>query len=158
MKFSLFAASALLLVGCTYGGSVKTGDITYAPVPQEHVAILFVPPDRPYKEIGMVSARGAHLAADARVYAKLQKAAADIGADAVIVTSAQDKVNYIAPGTVDTSGTAYTTGSVQGNGDYATGQATTQYSGTSYYTPPQAITGLHTDGIAIKYTSSSNTP
>src|ERR1700729_4065998 len=119
MKTKSFALmSCLALVGCTYGGSVKTGDVTYAAVPQEHVTILFKAPDRPYKEIGMVSARGAHLASDARVYAKLQKAAADIGADAVIVTSAEDKVNYIAPGTVSSSGTAYTTGSVQGTPNY----------------------------------------
>lgn len=71
MKAFLLLSISLLLVACTYGGSVKTSDITYAAVPQQHVAILFAPPNQPYQQIGIVSARGAHLASDARVITDL---------------------------------------------------------------------------------------
>ena len=46
-------------------------------------------PARPYKEIGLVSSLGGWFASDGDNYHKMQMAAAQLGADAVIVQGAQ---------------------------------------------------------------------
>ena len=61
------------------------GDQHYAPVRAEHVVILFDKPVRQYREIGLVSSLGGWFASDGNNYHKMQMAAAQLGADAVIV-------------------------------------------------------------------------
>ena len=81
--------TAFLIAGCTSGYKAPGGATPLAPVPRQKVAILQSFPDSStYKVIGNVAAGGAALATKESVYAKLQKCAADLGADAVIVSSA----------------------------------------------------------------------
>ena len=42
-------------------------------------------PARPFKQIGIVSVVGGVISSDVAIYKKLRKAAADLGADAVVV-------------------------------------------------------------------------
>ena len=55
----------------------------------QHVLILFEKPARPFKQIGHVSSLGGWFASDGDNYHKMQMAAAQLGADAVIVQGAQ---------------------------------------------------------------------
>ncbi|HET9373901.1 MAG TPA: hypothetical protein VFO40_02950 [Chthoniobacterales bacterium] len=68
------------------GIQIAKGTERFAAVPAERVEILFASPARPFKQIGIVSAMGGAFSSDVAMYAKLRKAAADLGADAVIVT------------------------------------------------------------------------
>jgi hypothetical protein len=78
----------ILLSACTtWGSKMAMGDQRYAPVKTEHVVVLFDKPARPYKEIGLVSSLGGWFASDGDNYHKMQMAAAQLGADAVIVQS-----------------------------------------------------------------------
>jgi hypothetical protein len=70
--------------GCTWGYKQATTSSRYPPVPSDQVEILSFPPSRPFKQIGIVSAVG--YLSTSETYRKLRKAAADLGADAVIVT------------------------------------------------------------------------
>lgn len=74
----------LLTQSCTWGYKQSTTNQTYSSVPSERVEILSFPPSRPFKQIGIVSAVG--YLSTSETYRKLRKAAADLGADAVIVT------------------------------------------------------------------------
>jgi hypothetical protein len=134
------------LIGCTFGDKVAVGSEHYAPVPQQKVTILLQFPDDPstYKTIGMVSAHGDPIAGDQAVYGKLQKSAADLGADAVVVGAAARNYRGSLPGRASTSGTVdmYNNG-----GNYYSGN----YSGNTYYTPPTPMYGLDINGVAIKY-------
>jgi hypothetical protein len=65
------------------------GDQHYPSVRTEHVVILFEPPAQPYKQIGLVSSLGGWYASDGDNYHKMQMAAAQLGADAVIVQGSQ---------------------------------------------------------------------
>jgi hypothetical protein len=58
---------------------------SYAPVPTGHVTILFEKPTRPFVQIGLVSSLGGWFTSDGDNYHKMQMAAAQLGADAVIV-------------------------------------------------------------------------
>jgi hypothetical protein len=139
MKTILCLIAALSLAACTYGSKVALNGESYAAVPVNHVAVLMEPPHRPYKVIGMVSAKGAHLASDGAVYAKLKQAGADLGADAIIVQSEKQEPRWYVPPTADTEGSAVT------SGNYAS------YSGTTTYDPGGVITGLTVRAEAIKY-------
>jgi len=75
---------ALLVQSCTWGYKQATTSQTYSAVPVDHVEILSFPPSRPFKQIGIVSAVG--YLSSSETYRKLRKAAADLGADAVIIT------------------------------------------------------------------------
>jgi hypothetical protein len=145
LLLSLFAVANL--VACTYGDKVAVGRDHYAPVPQQKVIVLLAFPDDPstYKTIGMVSAHGAALASDQAVYGKLQKSAADLGADAVVVGAAARNYRCSLPGQASTTGNVnlYSNGS----GGYYSGS----YSGNTYYTPPTPLYGLDVNGVAIKY-------
>ena len=145
LALSLFAAANL--VACTFGDKVAVGTDHYAPVPQQKVTVLLAFPDDPstYKTIGMVSAHGAALASDQAVYGKLQKSAADLGADAVVVGQAARNYRGSLPGQATTTGNVnlYSNGS----GNYYSGN----YSGNTTYTPPTPMYGLDVDGVAIKY-------
>jgi hypothetical protein len=61
------------------------GGKRYPKVPTEHVVILFETPSRPHEQIGIVSSLGGVFASDGDMLRKMQMAAADLGADAVIV-------------------------------------------------------------------------
>lgn len=61
------------------------GGKRYPKVPTEHVVILFEVPSRPHEQIGIVSSLGGVFASDGDMYRKMQMAAADLGADGVIV-------------------------------------------------------------------------
>ena len=76
----------LIFSACTYGTKIRVGP-TLPPVPANHVQVLSTAPQRPYRQVGIVSVAGANLSLEAQIIRKLQKTAADIGADAVIVTS-----------------------------------------------------------------------
>ena len=77
-------ATGLLTQSCTMGYKQSTTNQTYSAVQSERVEILSFPPTRPFKQIGIVSALG--YVSSSETYRKLRKAAADLGADAVIVT------------------------------------------------------------------------
>ena len=145
LLLSLVAAANL--AACTYGDKVIVGTDHYAPVPQQKVAVLLAFPDDPstYKTIGIVSAHGAALASDQAVYGKLQKSAADLGADAVVVGEAARNYRGSLPGEATTSGNV----NLYSNG--SSGYYSGNYSGTTSYTPPMPLYGLDVNGVAIKY-------
>jgi hypothetical protein len=95
MKNIAAVVCVALLVGCSVGYKMPTGPDRYAAVPAEQVEILFAPPNRPYKQIGLVSAEAYY--PTTAMYAKLRKAAADLGAYAVIVTSSTAANYYTYP-------------------------------------------------------------
>lgn len=61
----------------------------YAAVNPQSVEILFQAPSWRYEQIGIVTCLGAQAASDASVYRELQRQAAGLGADAVLVISSQ---------------------------------------------------------------------
>ena len=72
--------------GCsTWGTRVPMGEHRYTKVSTEHVLILFETPQRPYEQIGIVSSLGGIFASEGDMFRKMQMAAADLGADAIIV-------------------------------------------------------------------------
>jgi hypothetical protein len=77
--------AVLVLVGCTYGNSMRTSSSVYPPTNSQSVAVLWEAPNRPYEVIGLCSVLGAQFSSEVQMLRKLQKAAADLGADAVIV-------------------------------------------------------------------------
>ena len=104
----------MFLTACAseWGYKLPTGSERFSAVPAEQVEILFGPPNRPFKQIGIVSVLGGAFSSDVAMYTKLRKAAADLGADAVIV-SGQSQSFAAVPGvqsTVVTGNTAITTG------------------------------------------------
>jgi hypothetical protein len=86
--FLLLLGVTIVFSACTtWGSKMAMGDQRYPSVKTEHVVILFDKPTRPYKEIGLVSSLGGWYASDGDNYHKMQMAAAQLGADAVIVQS-----------------------------------------------------------------------
>ena len=90
----VFAIAAIVMwlfaTGCSsslnvWGTTVPMGSKKYQPVSQESVMILFEAPTREYEQIGLVSSLGGMFASDGDMYKKMQKEAAQIGADAIIV-------------------------------------------------------------------------
>ena len=146
IKYILTLIAAFSLSGCgSYGSKTALGDTTYAAVPAGKVELLFGAPNRPYKIIGVVSADGGTWTTPGQMYKKLIKCAADLGADAVIVTGEGSYGSMLLPGTSTTLGSA--TATQYGNTVNACGQATT-YSGPTYGAD------LPRDkGLAIKYTN-----
>ena len=95
--------------GCsTWGTRVPMGEHRYKKVPTEHVLILFETPQRPYEQIGIVSSLGGIFASEGDMFRKMQMAAADLGADAIIVrgsgTTLQSRngINVVQTQTVNT--------------------------------------------------------
>jgi hypothetical protein len=83
----LLVAVTVLLPGCgSYGFKTALGETTYAPVDYHKVDLLFAAPNQPYKVIGVASADGGTWTTPGQMYKKLIKCAADLGADAVIIT------------------------------------------------------------------------
>jgi hypothetical protein len=81
-----FAVLCCIPPGCSiWGTRVPMGEHRYKKVPTEHVLILFETPQRPYEQIGIVSSPGGIFAREGDMFRKMQMAAADLGADAIIV-------------------------------------------------------------------------
>jgi hypothetical protein len=103
---------SLFLAGCEWGYKMPTGSERFAAVSPERVDILFAAPNRPFKQIGILSAMGSTSSSDVAMYTKLRKAAADLGADPVMVSGQSQGVISV-PGVQTTSLvgiTAITTG------------------------------------------------
>jgi hypothetical protein len=127
---------------------MPTGPDRYPPVPAERVDVLSSAPSRPFKQIGVVSAMGGAFSSDVAMDRKLEKAAADLGADAVVIVG-QCQGIMTAPGVQTTIGSAYTTGTIRANSFNAqtTGTATTVGMPAMTFGYPKS------QGIAIKYTN-----
>jgi len=121
LGISLICSS--LLFGCVQSGNVPMGQ-RYAAVNPQSVEILFQAPSWRYEQIGIVTCLGAQAASDASVYRELQRQAAGLGADAVLVISSQ-------PAT---------------QGEFAAYNAWTGY---GFASGPSVI-GLKLSGIALK--------
>jgi hypothetical protein len=157
MRFAAVAcAMAMSLTACSsiteWGYKVPTGPERFAAVPAGRVEILFAPPARPFKQIGIVSALGGAFSSDVAMYKKLRKAAADLGADAVVV-SGQSQGIMTAPGTQTTFGNAYTTANITGNRYNATLTGNTTSAATTVGMPAMTFSYPKSQGIAIKYTN-----
>jgi hypothetical protein len=68
---------SLFLAACAteWGYKLPTGSEKFTAVPAEQVEILFGPPNRPFKQIGIVSVLGGAFSSDVAMYKKLRKAA-----------------------------------------------------------------------------------
>ena len=76
---------AVALPACTMGSGTRTSRRLYQPTKSSDVEILFREPTKPFTVVGPVSSLGAPLAAENAMYRAVQKEAAELGADAVIV-------------------------------------------------------------------------
>jgi hypothetical protein len=145
----------LALSGCAteWGSKMRTTTEVYAPVPAERVELLFMLPARGYKQIGIVSVEGSTFSSDVAMLKKLRKAAADLGADAVIVTGQYQGI-VSAPTSSTTLGTANTTGVVTANGPRSANvNANTTLTATTVGTSGGIFSCPKNQGIAIKYTN-----
>ncbi len=123
MKSAAILVSSLLAVvfvaGCTtWGSKIPTGPNRYAPTNFQQVRILWEPPAEQYEEIGMVSVLGgaAFITQETDMLRKLQKSAADLGADAVIVMREGATRASVVAGGGGASGTANAYGASYGSG------------------------------------------
>ncbi len=80
--------ATLALSACTTGSATRTSGVIYQPTNATAVQILFEKPSRPYEVIGQVGSRAASLASDDAIYRAMQKEAAEIGANAILVQGA----------------------------------------------------------------------
>jgi hypothetical protein len=90
-KICLLALLSIFFTGCNsalnvWGDTVRMGK-KYPPVAVENVAILFDKPTQKYEVIGLVSALGGAWTSDGVMFKSMQKSAASLGADAIIVRS-----------------------------------------------------------------------
>ena len=153
MKFAILTcAFAVSLTACSteWGYKMPTGSERFAAVPAQQVEILFAAPARPFAQIGIVSALGGAFSSDVAMYQKLRKAAADLGADAVVVTG-QSQGMMTAPGVQTTLGNAYTTANVTGNRYYSTVTGNTTSTATTVGMPAMTFSYPKNQGVAIKY-------
>ncbi len=119
---------------------------------------MFAAPTRPFKQIGIVSALGGAFSSDLAMYKKLRKAAADLGANAVIVTG-QSQGIMTAPGAQTTIGSANTVGSITPMGRYrASVNANTTSTATTVGMPAMTFSYPKNQGIAIRYTDRVSPP
>jgi hypothetical protein len=149
-------ALIVALNGCTtYGYKTPLGETTYAPVDFHKVKLLFGAPEAKYEVIGVVSVQGGTWASAGDMYQKLIKSAAQLGADAVIVTS-EGSQKAIIPGVSSAVGTANTYGNATatdyGNTVDVYGAATTTASATTYSSPTYIADMPTNKGLAIKFT------
>jgi hypothetical protein len=131
-----------------WGYKMPTGPDRYAAVPAERVDVLFNAPARPFKQIGIVSALGGAFSSDVAMDKKLQKAAADLGADAVIIVGQSQGIMTV-PGTQTTLASSNTNGTVTGRSFNA--QTTT--TATTVGMPAMTFGYPKSQGVAIKYTN-----
>jgi hypothetical protein len=146
-----------LLTGCTtYGYKTPLGETTYAPVDYHKVKLLFGAPDQKYEVIGVVSVQGGTWASEGDMYQKLIKSAAQLGADAVIVTG-EGSQKAIIPGVSSTVGTSNTSGNATatdyGNTVDVYGNASTTATATTYASPTYIADMPTNKGLAIKFSN-----
>lgn len=89
LKICIFCSSVILFTSCNsalnvWGDTVRMGN-KYPPVAQDSVSILFEKPSKKYEVIGLVSALGGAWTSDGVMLKSMQKSAAALGADAIIV-------------------------------------------------------------------------
>jgi hypothetical protein len=117
---------------------MRTSSEVYPAVSADKVEILFAMPTRACKQIGIVSVMGSTFSSDVAMLKKLRKAAADLGADAVIVTGQYQGV-VSAPLSSTTLGSANTN------------RANTTFAATTVGTSGGVFSYPKNQGIAIKY-------
>jgi hypothetical protein len=154
MVSRIFLALAVsLLAGCsTWGYKSRVGDKVYPPVPYQHVQIMYSWPNRPFEQIGICSVSGGVLATGVDMWRKLQKSAALLGADAVVIMG-EGSTQVTMPGYANTTSQAAAVGAAKYNPSsqtavgaaYAVGQSQTTYMPPSTYSLP------NNRGFAIKF-------
>ena len=90
----LLAITSVILSACTTGSGTRTSRRLYQPTQSSDVEILFREPTRPFTVVGPVSSFGAPIAAENAMYRAVQKEAAELGADAVIIEGPGIGLNY----------------------------------------------------------------
>jgi hypothetical protein len=83
-----------MLSACTTGSGTRISRRLYQPTKSSEVELLFREPTRPFTVVGPVSSFGAPIAAENAMYRAVQKEAAELGADAVIVEGPGIRPNY----------------------------------------------------------------
>jgi hypothetical protein len=76
------------------GSGTRTSRRLYQPTHSADVEILFREPTRPFTVVGPVSSVGAPLAAENAMYRAVQKEAAELGANAIIIEGPGIGPNY----------------------------------------------------------------
>ena len=100
-RLILGLVAVLLSAGCTtWGYKTPMGPKKYPPTPYQQVRILWNEPKESFEEIGICSVLGgaAFITPDSDMLRKLQKSAADLGADAVIVMRESSTRNTVVSG------------------------------------------------------------
>lgn len=124
-----------------HAGKVRLTKEKYPAVHREDVAILTHAPKRHYQEIGLVSSKGfGNWSSEEDVICDLQKYAAELGADAVIITESGRQTSGVYNTPSNTTGTFQSDGS--GNG---------RYQSQTVHGPGVLIQPAVAKGIAIKY-------
>jgi hypothetical protein len=90
----ILAISSVILSACTTGSGTRTSRRLYQPAKSSDVEILFREPTRPFTVVGPVSSFGAPIAAENAMYRSVQKEAAELGAQAIIVEGPGIGRNY----------------------------------------------------------------
>jgi hypothetical protein len=106
----------LAVAGCTtWGSKTPMGPSRYAPTNFQQVRILWSDPSEPHEEIGLVSVLGgaAFITQETDMLRKLQKSAADLGADAVIIVREGATRNVTAGGGGSSSGWGFGASSLE---------------------------------------------
>jgi hypothetical protein len=131
---------AFALAGCAtkWGSKMRTSSEVYPAVAADKVEILFAMPSRACKQIDIVSVMESTFSSDVAMLKKLRKAAADLGADAVIVTG-QYQGAISCPLSSTTFGSANTSG------------ANTTFAATTVGTSGGVFSYPKNQGISAKY-------
>ena len=90
----ILAITSVILSACTMGSGTRTSRRLYQPTQSSDVEILFREPTRPFTVVGPVSSLGAPLAAENAMYRAVQKEAAELGANAIIIEGVGIGPNY----------------------------------------------------------------
>ena len=90
----ILAIASVLLSACTIGSGTRTSRRLYQPTKSSDIEILFREPTRPFTVVGPVSSFGAPIAAENAMYRAVQKEAAELGANAIIIEGPGIGPNY----------------------------------------------------------------
>ena len=90
----ILATASVILSACTTGSGTRTSRRLYQPTQSSEVEILFREPTRPFTVVGPVSSFGAPIAAENAMYRAVQKEAAELGANAIIIEGPGIGPNY----------------------------------------------------------------
>ena len=85
--FASFATISMLLTGCASIDVTKTSSAFYNPTDPNTVEILKTRPEKPFEELGSVTATGFGSTEEAVMHNGIRAKAAPLGASAVILTS-----------------------------------------------------------------------